>query len=406
MKKINLLELIEDNWYVDIDKEFLNELIKKSKGKLGNFSRISKYLGVNDGSILRWLGKVEEKDTRPSYKNIKLLARLNNVPLSIINSKILGFKIGREHNFLRLKNLELNENLVRSLAFIIGDGSIEENQIRFSNSDESTVKNILSDLTNSFNLRNKPWIKLIFPRDSNKKEVNDLVNKWEYLLGYRIDGVYKKHITEIRGIPFHSIKDFVELSFYSKTLPIIIRRILPVVRKESLKNKVLAIAYLQGIYVAEGSISYRTKNSWRAIQLNMRDKSEVFFIKELLDRLEIMNSGVKLYKKTNAWYLIITGRSNIQKCFDIDLFKINSKRKNKLEEVINNYKRNQVPPMKNEERFLRIREILSYAVSNSLEISNKLGMSLIRTQVLLKKGFDRGVWNRIWDGNEFVYEKN
>ena len=53
---------------------------------------------------------------------------------------------------------------------------------------------------------------------------------------------------------------------------------------------------------------------------------------------------------------------------------------------------------KNKDRFSQIKCILEQGIFNSLELSSKLNMSLIRTQVLLKKGFDKGMWIRRWNG--------
>ena len=402
MDKINLLELIDDNWYVDIDKNILNKLIEKSKEKLGSLRAVSEYFKINISTISRWQGKVKNKNTKPSYKNIKKLAELGNTP---IDKDITGIKLNSGHNFLSLTSLKLSQELIRSVAFIIGDGDIGKRRVRFANSNKLAIKSILSDISKIFNLKN-PWIKLTYPRNSKKSKIIESVKEWETYLGYKINGVYEKHNTKIRGKPFKSKKEYVEVSFHSSTLSEIIIRILPILRKEIMLNKSLSIAYLQGIYAAEGSITSREKNKLRVIQLNMKDKNEIIYIKKVLNLLNIRNSGERFDLGNNAWYINITGRKEIETCLDMDIFKINSERKIKLEKVINNYERYQVTPVKNKERFLQITSILNDGTFNSLQVSNALNMSLIRTQVLLKKGFDKGKWNRIWNGSEFIYEKD
>src|SRR3989344_1511698 len=171
MDKINLLELIDDNWYVDIDKNILNKLIEKSKGKVKN------------------------KNTKPSYKNIKKLAELGNTP---IDKDITGIKLNSGHNFQSLTSLKLSQELIRSVAFIIGDGDIGKRRVRFANSNKLAIKSILSDISKIFNLKN-PWIKLTYPRNSKKSKIIESVKEWETYLGYKINGVYEKHNTKIRG---------------------------------------------------------------------------------------------------------------------------------------------------------------------------------------------------------------
>jgi len=402
MNKINLLELIDDSWYIDLDKSLLNNLIERSKEKFGSQLALSRCLRINNTIISRWQGKVKNKNTKPTYKNLKKLSELNNIS---IDKHITGIKLNNGHNFLSPISLELSPELVRSISFIIGDGNIDKKGVRFANSNKLAVKSVLLDLSKIFRLK-EPWISLTYPQNSKKSEVIGLVKSWEYYLGHKMRGVYEKHNTKIKEKPFKSKKEFVEVSFHSSTLSEIVKRILPKLRKEILLNKSLSIVYLQGIYAAEGSITSREKNKLRVIQLNMKDKSEIIYIKKVLDLINIRNSGEKFDLGNNTWYINITGRKELEKCFNIDIFKIHSERKQKLKEVISDYERYQVSPMKNKDRFSQIKCILEQGIFNSLELSSKLNMSLIRTQVLLKKGFDKGMWIRRWNGIEFTYEKN
>ena len=206
MSKINLLNFIKEDWYINLNKEFLNYLIEESKEKIGSQSGLSRYLKVNESTISRWLGKVKNKNTKPTYKNIKLLAELNNI--NNIERKIIGIKCNNELNFLNLTSLDLSPKLVRSIFFIMGDGSIDKNRIRFANSNKLAVKNVLVDLSNIFNLK-KSWISLTFPKNSKEIEVENLVKNWETYLGYKINSIYKKHDTKIRGQSFNSKKEYV-----------------------------------------------------------------------------------------------------------------------------------------------------------------------------------------------------
>ncbi|MBI2507488.1 hypothetical protein HYV89_00885 [Candidatus Woesearchaeota archaeon] len=406
MKEINLLDFVEGDWYVKLDDKLIKDLINGSINKLGSRKNLSKYLRINDSAISRWLGRDKNRDTMPSYDNVKKLSRLNKIPLREIKKKILGIKSTSESNFLSITKLKLSPELVRSISFIIGDGDLGRTHVRFSNSDKLSVKSVLTDLINSFNLKVKPYFTLTYPRHFNQNEVKDSIKEWELELGYKINRVYEKHITSILGIPFKSKKEFVEVSFFSLTLPLIIKKILPIVKQESLRNKFLGIGYLQGIYSSEGSISYRKENQMRMIQLSMKNNEEVAYVSKLLDFLKIRNSGVKFFEKSNSWYITISGRENIERSFDIDIFGINSGRKLKLEEVIKGYQRYQVSPLNKDVRYLQIIKIIDRDIFDSFEISKKLNMSLIRTQILLKKGFDDGVWDRTWNGSKFLYEKN
>src|SRR3989344_7319978 len=85
MNKINLLELIGDNWYIDVDKSLLNEIIEKSKEKLGSQLALSKYLKINNSTISRWQG---------IFNSLELSRKLN---MSLIRTQVLlkkGFDKG------------------------------------------------------------------------------------------------------------------------------------------------------------------------------------------------------------------------------------------------------------------------------------------------------------------------
>lgn len=407
MKKINLLKLIDGSWYIDLDLKILHGLIIKSKDKLGSQLSIAKYLKIEPSTINRWLGKVKSKNTKPSYNNIKKLIKLNSLSIKETNKNIRGIKSGREHRFLNINCLDLNKKLVRSLAFIIGDGSIEKRRIRFSNSDKLVIKTILNDFIDSFNITKKPKITLTVPRHFSNKKTLNTIKDWEYYINKKIDKTKKKHLTNIKGKPFKSLKEYIEVSFTSPSLSKIVQKIIPIIKLESLKNNSLSISYLQGIYAAEGSVYHRKKNAMRAIQINMKNKDEIDYIVKLLNFINIKNSGLKHFNKQKTWYIYISGKKNIKKCEQISLFYINEKRKNKLKEIANNYQRRQSTHFKKKNRYTQIIEILhKYETINSYNLSKKLDISLIRTQVLLQRGFNENEWNRFWNGKELVYFKN
>ena len=303
-------------------------------------------------------------------------------------------------------NHQSNKNLfklIRTLSFIIGDGSIDKKQIRFSNSDKLVAKTILKDFRDFFRIKKSPSITLTVPRDFDEQKTSNKLDAWEDYLKYKISKVRKKHISYINGKEFISKKEYVEVSFISSKLYGVVSNYLSKIKEWALTDKKLTVAYLQGIYSAEGCISYSKFNRLRTIQIKMKDKEEIFFITKLLNFLGINNSGMKSFKD-GSYFIYITNRENIKKCYEIDIFRINQKRKDKLKEVLNNYQRIQVASHFKEDRYSQIISLLGNEKNiNSHNLSRQLNMSLCRTQVLLQNGFNERKWDRLWNGEEFLY---
>lgn len=408
MKKINLLDLFkEEDLYVLLDKRFLDFLVTNSKEKLGSQFAITKYLKISSSNIDRWLGKDKFRDTKPRYKDILTLAKLNGIKIDEVNKEIKGIRLAKERKFLSIKHLRIDNLIVRTIAFIIGDGSIENGRIRFSNSEKSIIKVVLNDLINCFAIK-EFYVTLVVPKYFDKGLILEKIREWENYLSIRINKIYIKHETSIDGKPFISVKEYVEVALISKTISTIINKILYLIKEESLNDKTLATSYLQGIYAAEGSASYSNKNRLRTVQLKMRDEKEVEYIVMLLNKIGIGNSGLKYYPQSHgAWHVYITGKDNIEKCNKIDLFTINQSRKNKLQELVNSYQRRQSKHIEKIGRYNQvIKTLAKYAVINSLNLSKELDLSLVRTQILLQMGFKEGFWDRFWNGKEFLYTIN
>lgn len=403
MKEIDLINLANDKCYIDLETSFLRDLIMNSKLIFGSQLTLAKYCNLNNSAIYRWLGRDNTRVTKPSYGIIKKLAKLNKIQISNLNKRIKGIKFGKDKTFLDNRPIKITPELCRVIGFIKGDGNIGKKQIRFSNSDKLVVKSSLSDFINSFHWNKKPYLILTVPSNFDKRKTFAIRRDWENYLNLEIDRVYKKHKTFLKGHEFISKKEYVEVNFISLSLSILFKKIEFILKSVILNNKNLAIAYLQGIYAAEGSVYYNPKNRLRMIQLNMKNFNEVCYIVSLLNFLDIKNSGVRDTKK-GVWYVYISDRGNIEKCNDFGIFEINKYRKERLSELIKGYKRRQIRPLNKENRFLQIRESLERTRKvDSLILSNILKMSLNRMQVLLKKGFEKGKWERLWDGEKFIY---
>lgn len=124
----------------------------------------------------------------------------------------------------------------------------------------------------------------------------------------------------------------------------------------------------------------------------MKNEREIRRIVEFLNNFGISVHAPK--RSDKFWYVHVTNRQNLEKLADLDIFALHPSRKKKLENLLRKYKRRQAIAFKKEARFLQISKILVSGGKTALDVSQRLGISLIRAQVLFKCGYDNGLFQR------------
>ncbi|MAG08416.1 hypothetical protein CMO89_03010 [Candidatus Woesearchaeota archaeon] len=91
---------------------------------------------------------------------------------------------------------------------------------------------------------------------------------------------------------------------------------------------------------AEGFPRYNHLTSSRTVHLKMKPKEEIEYINKLFKLLNIKCSIV-CSKSDNEWISCVSGQSELRKLSDFDIFKLTKERKNRFNEMIISYKREQ-----------------------------------------------------------------
>lgn len=400
--KIDFINNLQNEHYIDVNKSFLKKLIEQSYKKFKRKGDLYQFLNTSSTIIKRWIGEYDKKTSIKFYQYKKLVSLLGIKRNQVLNN-IKGFKTNKGGRFIKLKFIEINLHLSRLIGFILGDGCIRKGNIQISNTEISVIKYILKYF-NMLGLNYLVRLMLIVPKNYSNKQLEKAKNKWCKILTRKINYVYRKHDSKIRNKEVIFKKEYIELSVVSSSLARIFKKLIPKIKKYILENIELQKAYLQGIYAAEGSIISSDKNRLRQISINMKNEKEIIYIQRLLDNLAIYNSGVKKYKQENIWYISITNYHNLKKSKNIDLFLIHESRKKRLVKILNNYQRIQTISKNREFRYHQIKSLIQkHKELSSIELTKKLDTSLCRTQVLLKNGWINHLWSRKWNGNEFIY---
>lgn len=385
--KINISREVPKSWYIKIDKKYLTDIIEKAIKKFTKSYQFYNYLDTDCTAVKRWLG-IYRKSAFPTLEQIEKLVQISSIDMSDVYSHVEGFKIGRGGRFLVIKEVEIDESFIRNIGLIIGDGCITNTTVRISSSEPKIIKSFIDFLKNLKCNNIGIYLTIIKSRDAFK-----LKKVWSRTLKTDITAVYKKPITTIRGKIFRTRKECVEIFLSSKSLAFMLKYLLPKLREIILHNKQLQKAYLQGIFSAEGSVTYREKNNYRVVQIDMRNEEEIKFISKVLPNFNISFCGPKEYN--GMWYIHITNQQNLRKLVQLDIFTLHPVRKIKLENVLQMYKIDQVIRKEKEKRFFQIGRILESSRKTAEEVSQQIKISLCRTQVLLKDGYDKGLWKRM-----------
>ena len=352
--EIRTIHLIPNDWFVMVDKE-LQQLFK-------------------------------------TKKSIRIEKLLELLPLEKIETNIKAVKKKRESNFVVFNPLiQIDADFVRVLAFVKGDGSFNEKRISAYNTVSEPLK-AFTEFVSKLGCRDMIYVYVTVPA-SNAAIFGELQGKWSNALGIprnRIS-VFERKNKLIRGKSFRSEKECVEVFCPSDTLAHIVGKIDDMAKELLPLSKEFQKAYLQGIFSAEGSVTWNKRTGYRAVNIGMKDEKEIERIAQLL-----YNFGVSYTKgiSNGTSYITITNKRNLDKLNSLDIFELQPFRASKLRKLLGGYQRTQTISCRLEKRIFQIKQILEREASLPDEIAQLLDLSLNRSQEILKLGFDKGLWKR------------
>lgn len=290
----------------------LQYLPKNTKIKMGKGLRKTFFLTK---SVTEW-GKIFNI---PIKNMSRYINGTRSLPLDLVNKLILlkkidiknlqnkiEVKISKNGNYLKIGPfIDINENWVYIGELINGDGHIPSNfwNITFVNKNETLI-NYVKSFFISLGIR-QTQITLIKREDANFLIIRSSVLAH---LFNKILGVPTGKKNEL------NIPDFI------------------------LSNMSLSIAAIRGAFDAEGSVTFTGS---RRISITSNSKRWLFQIKQILETLRIESRITKDKSKREfpIYRLLIFHKSNLKKFLKI-ISPLHPKRRDKLNEILNNYTKN------------------------------------------------------------------
>lgn len=236
--------------------------------------------------------------------------------------------------------MKIDKELVKGVAYYIGDGrSSTPRSLSTVNQNIETMKFFIKWLRKYFDIplnRMKIRIKMntsnFYEEDIKKEFSRKLRIKKKLIASVSMKEKAKEH---------HKI--LIEIWAHNSKAKRTYDKLIPIIKGKCLKNKKLAIEYIKGIMAAEGSPKYDVKSGSRKVHLKMKNESEIKYIGKLLNQIiGIRSSILKVRTEEGMWLITISGFYELNKLNDLDIFEIESEKKEKFRRIVKSYKRAQV----------------------------------------------------------------
>lgn len=273
-----------------------------------------------------------------NFKKIDTLEHINRLFKNVITERVSKSKIKVSYkttNKLAVPkpmvlptSINLDENFVEGIGLYIGDGKLtpnDTNHLEFSTVDKDMAQFFWKFLTNRLNLTIRNCSLSIRYRYG---EGNQLKEVWSKLLGIP----QKKLVLRIKDI--YEMQDSLTIQVNS----IIIRKLFKSIIDNGLpsikENKILRRAFLRGEFAADGKFGKeKDTNTYYVSEVTFcyDAKKEVWLRDFIIECLEL--EGINRYNQIPG-YIRITGWDNYIKFWNMRLFDLCERKKNKLLGII------------------------------------------------------------------------
>ncbi len=369
---IDLIKYIDEQWRVLLNPNFKEEILKRIKQEKITIKKISEITKTSMDSI--W--KFHEGRYAVNLKYLLNLCEVLQINQDRIYENIAGIFTGVRKSSFNLKQISIDEEFAAWWGLWIGEGdhSPKREAVSVTNYEINLLKIHYDMLLKMGFPKERIFAEIITNRTEDKIAVKE---RWANILNFSIS-----QIRHVRYTPI-ATQEGARIQTWCAGLWRILHSADQEIR-EKLRNspKETKIAYLRGIFAAEGSVRRME------IRILMKDQQEIAFIKEIFGDLGIHAGNIKFNKCNGAYNLSITGYKNIKKFKDMDGFKLHQKRKEKLESIFLNYD-HKLP------RYARLEQLKEIIKNDNFQSNHQLSKILntgyCNTTIITKKLAERGI---------------
>jgi len=337
--KLNLNELLIKNLFnvrIEVSKEKLIQLRNKINQMFGSVQCFIQHAKLKNNSTFYYYLRGERN---PKLSNFIQITKLLGENEANIFEHILSFKEGNRGKRVKLpKEIVITPEFVEGYSLYRGDGSFADSlrRVCLTNSDTELILFFINWLYKNFKIEPSTLHAYV-------KYINESQRKYFIRFLHRAGIKNIKCYYSPRVINLKNMKDYernssiIDITFNSKFLFRLIKEIEPTIERITLNDKEIALAYLRGIFAAEGSCNYNDKNKTRIVILSNKNKHLINFISRLLLFYDI-RSYISYKKEDELYRLLITGKDNLIKFSFLNGFGHHKIKQNKLKEIIKTYK--------------------------------------------------------------------
>jgi len=246
-----------------------------------------------------------------------------------------NFKGNNPKLFTFPKEIRIDEKFMEGVGLYLGDGDLnrkDKSHLGYCSKDKDIAKHALNFLQNYFNVN----IKDITFTVQYKKENNKLKEEWASYLSIPKEKILtrfsNRHKNECIQIQVNGV-------IFRKIFEIVIKKIL---NKNFISNKKLRRGILRGLFAAEGNVGvdYLEKKpyiSQMTFDLHINENQIEEIITNILDK-ESISYRINNRENRNSKEIIISNWINYKKFWEMDLFNLCQRKKDKFLNIMHNLK--------------------------------------------------------------------
>jgi len=236
--------------------------------------------------------------------------------------------------------MRIDKDFVKGVSYYIGDGRMKApRSLSTANQNEKVIKFFLEWLKEYFKFQLKDIKIKIKTSDPNYNE-EKLKREFSKKLGIGKQFIHSVSLKEKSKPHHHTVIDIWANNAKAKRE---FDSLISVVKEKCLENRGLAIEYVKGIMAAEGSPKYNIRSRSRSVHLKMKNEQEIKYLGKLLNEvIGIKSSILRVKNEEGMWLITISGFYEMNKLQELDIFEIESKKREKLRGITGSYKHAQV----------------------------------------------------------------
>ncbi len=321
-KTIDLTPFFDASWALQLENSFWLKLKEKVRGYY-SIKELSELTGKSEDSIC----KFHQGRYNANIGYLLKLCSLFSISKEELFDNVVCVYTRSKSSYFVMKKLVIDALFVEWYGAWIGDGdhSYKREALSMSNYSIDLLKLHIVMMRRLGFESNRLLVEVVSPSDEPSKIIKE---RWAKILGLSFNQV--STVTRMSN----ATQEGARVGLGCAGLFRVLHRIDSKIKKKILSSgDTIRIAYIKGIFAAEGSVRKKGKQ----VRLNMKDELELIFARTVLHSLGIFVKLPKWNPHSGCFELSIFGYENIRRFWEIGGFGLERKRSKLLDKCVNSY---------------------------------------------------------------------